>query len=150
MTRNNWSFNECYKCLLKAFVLYRMNVSQMITLQVESKRIYVLCQFGDFGCGDGGWTPVMKIDGNNVCLLSTLTSYSHKCYVIVSLNNIYLSNINNVIIITREIITEHMSQAISYRNFYFSFFFRKPFITTRVSGATKMTTTLLEGRLGLT
>ena len=23
---------------------------------------------GDFGCGDGGWTPVMKIDGNKVGL----------------------------------------------------------------------------------
>jgi len=21
---------------------------------------------GDFACGDGGWTPVMKIDGNKV------------------------------------------------------------------------------------
>ena len=21
---------------------------------------------GDFGCGDGAWTPVMKIDGNKV------------------------------------------------------------------------------------
>jgi len=21
---------------------------------------------GDFGCGKGGWTPVMKIDGNKV------------------------------------------------------------------------------------
>ena len=22
---------------------------------------------GDFGCGDGGWTPVLKMDGNKVC-----------------------------------------------------------------------------------
>jgi len=27
---------------------------------------------GDFGCGDGGWTPVMKIDGNKVCYLQAL------------------------------------------------------------------------------
>ena len=24
---------------------------------------------GDFGCGDGGWTPVMKTDGNKVSLI---------------------------------------------------------------------------------
>ena len=26
----------------------------------------VLCHMGDFGCGHGGWTPVMKINGNKV------------------------------------------------------------------------------------
>ena len=23
---------------------------------------------GDFGCGDGGWTPIMKINGNKVTI----------------------------------------------------------------------------------
>ncbi|XP_078351343.1 putative skeletal organic matrix protein 5 [Oculina patagonica] len=32
-------------------------------LDVDSQQTSVLCHFGDFGCGDGGWTPVMKIDG---------------------------------------------------------------------------------------
>jgi len=27
---------------------------------------------GDFGCGDGGWTPVMKIDGSKVWHLLVL------------------------------------------------------------------------------
>ena len=42
----------------------------MVTLLVDSQPISVLCHMGDFGCGDGGWTPVMKIDGNKVNDLS--------------------------------------------------------------------------------
>ena len=42
-------------------------MSQLVTLHVDSKPVSVLCHMGDFGCGDGGWTPVMKIDGNKVC-----------------------------------------------------------------------------------
>ena len=50
----------------------RSRVSQLVTLQVDSKLISVLCHMGDFGCGDGGWTPVMKIDGRKVYDKSTL------------------------------------------------------------------------------
>ena len=42
------------------------NTSQLITLHTGAKPTPVLCHMGDFGCGDGGWTPVMKIDGNKV------------------------------------------------------------------------------------
>ena len=42
------------------------SVSQLVTLIFDSGPISVLCHMGDFGCGDGGWTPVMKIDGNKV------------------------------------------------------------------------------------
>ena len=48
------------------FVSNRSNVSQLVTLDLDSKPITVLCQMGDFGCGDGGWTPLMKIDGSKV------------------------------------------------------------------------------------
>ena len=51
------------------FVSNRSNVSQLVTLDLDSKPITVLCQMGDFGCGDGGWTPVMKIKGSQVSLL---------------------------------------------------------------------------------
>ena len=51
------------------FVSNRSNASQLVTLYLDSKPITVLCQMGDFGCGDGGWTPVMKIDGHQVTLL---------------------------------------------------------------------------------
>ena len=47
-------------------------VSQLVTLHVDSKPISVLCHIGDFGCGDGGWTPVMKIDGSKVCIFQAL------------------------------------------------------------------------------
>ena len=51
-----------------------------MTLIFESGPISVLCHMGDFGCGDGGWTPVMKIDGNKVLDLSGLfasESFTH-------------------------------------------------------------------------
>ena len=31
-----------------------------------SRHISVYCHMGDFGCGSGGWTPVMKTDGTKV------------------------------------------------------------------------------------
>ncbi|KAL9954447.1 hypothetical protein ACROYT_G041988 [Oculina patagonica] len=48
----------------KAYDVHKSKVSELVTLHFDSKPISVLCHFGDFGCGDGGWTPVMKIDGN--------------------------------------------------------------------------------------
>ena len=47
-------------------------MSQVITLILDSKPTSVLCHMGEFGCGDGGWTPVMKIDGNKVYFLGLL------------------------------------------------------------------------------
>ncbi|KAL9953690.1 hypothetical protein ACROYT_G041143 [Oculina patagonica] len=52
------SCKELYDAVFKA------NASELVTLHLNSKPISILCHFGDFGCGDGGWTPVMKIDGN--------------------------------------------------------------------------------------
>ena len=54
----------------------RSNVSQVVTLNLDSKPTSLLCHVGDFGCGDGGWTPVMKIDGNKVLYLLRFTSES--------------------------------------------------------------------------
>ena len=39
----------------------------MVTIIFNSKPTQILCHMGDFGCGDGGWTPVLKMDGNKVC-----------------------------------------------------------------------------------
>ena len=47
-------------------VINRSDISQLVSLHLDSKPTSVLCHMGDFGCGDGGWTPVMKIDGNKV------------------------------------------------------------------------------------
>ncbi|XP_067039834.1 uncharacterized protein [Acropora muricata] len=42
----------------------RSSVSNIVVaLDLDSQQISVLCHMGDFGCGEGGWTPVMKIDG---------------------------------------------------------------------------------------
>jgi len=42
----------------------KLTTSELVTLQFGSTSTSVRCQMGDFGCGDGGWTPVMKMDGN--------------------------------------------------------------------------------------
>ncbi|CAH3140948.1 unnamed protein product, partial [Pocillopora meandrina] len=50
---------------IKSYTNY-MNISIMsgvVTLLVDSQPLSVFCHMGNFGCGDGGWTPVMKIDG---------------------------------------------------------------------------------------
>ena len=46
--------------------LSRTNTTQLVTIIFDSKPTSVLCHMGDFGCGDGGWTPVMKMDGKKV------------------------------------------------------------------------------------
>ena len=48
-------------------------MTQFVTLLLDSKLVSVLCHFGNFGCGDGGWTPVMKMDGNKVRHLCTFS-----------------------------------------------------------------------------
>ncbi|KAL9953681.1 hypothetical protein ACROYT_G041134 [Oculina patagonica] len=52
------------KSCKELYEVFKSNLSQLVTLHFDSKRTSILCHFGDFGCGDGGWTPVMKIDGN--------------------------------------------------------------------------------------
>ena len=49
------------------FVLMKRTLeSGVVTLLLDSNPVPVFCHMGDFGCGDGGWTPVMKIDGSKV------------------------------------------------------------------------------------
>ena len=56
-------------------------MSQLVTLHVDSKPISVFCHLGDFGCGDGGWTPVMKIDGNKVWHLHGFSYRAGSCKI---------------------------------------------------------------------
>ena len=44
----------------------RSTKSQVYTLMFGSQKIPVYCHMGNFGCGDGGWTLAMKIDGTKV------------------------------------------------------------------------------------
>lgn len=53
-----------------------MKNNNVTTLLFDSKPTSVHCHFGDFGCGDGAWTPVMKIDGNKVSQRCQCTSFS--------------------------------------------------------------------------
>ena len=53
-----YNFSNC--------IFNRSNVSKLVSLHLGSQPTSVLCHMGDFGCGDGGWTPVMKINGNKV------------------------------------------------------------------------------------
>ncbi|XP_022789957.1 protein kinase C-binding protein NELL1-like [Stylophora pistillata] len=49
--------------------IFDWNVSEksgVVALILDSKPISVFCHMGDFGCGDGGWTPVMKINGSKM------------------------------------------------------------------------------------
>ena len=47
-------------------ISHRARKSHVTALNMDSTPISLLCHMGDFGCGDGGWTPVMKTDGNKV------------------------------------------------------------------------------------
>ena len=42
------------------------STSQVYDLMFGSQTFPVYCYMGNFGCGDGGWTPAMKIDGTKV------------------------------------------------------------------------------------
>nr|AGO04749.1 egg protein [Fimbriaphyllia ancora] len=43
--------------------------SGVYKLVLGTQKIPVYCHMGNFGCGDGGWTPVMKIDGTKLTFL---------------------------------------------------------------------------------
>ena len=57
-------------CIFFLFWFERSNVSGVVTLLVDSQPLSVFCHMGNFGCGDGGWTPVMKIAGSEVHTLA--------------------------------------------------------------------------------
>ena len=44
---------------------------------VDLISVSVLCHMRDFGCGEGGWTPVMKIDRRKVLFLLFLVFFYH-------------------------------------------------------------------------
>ena len=52
--------------LIIVMLIRKSSESQLATLILGSHQTSVLCHVGDFGCGDGGWTPVMKMNGNEV------------------------------------------------------------------------------------
>ena len=69
---NSWasklllSKKQKHKLMLLFVLMKRTLESGVVTLLLDSNPVPVFCHMGDFGCGDGGWTPVMKIDGSKV------------------------------------------------------------------------------------
>ena len=56
----------------------------MVTLHFDLESTSVFCHMENFGCGDGGWTPVMKIDGNKVWL------FRLKCHITANVLALFL------------------------------------------------------------
>ena len=49
-------------------LLSRSKKSGEVTLNLDSKPMSVFCHVGDFGCGDEGWTLIMKTYRNKVAI----------------------------------------------------------------------------------
>ena len=63
---------DCSFLSLKSFSI-RFTTSRVYTLKFDSHKFSVYCHMGVFGCGSGGWTPVMKIDGTKVQVFQLTT-----------------------------------------------------------------------------
>ena len=63
---------DCSFLSLKFFSI-RLTTSRVYTLKFDSHKFSVYCHMGDFGCGDGGWTMAMKIDGTKVQVFQLIT-----------------------------------------------------------------------------
>ena len=55
-----------FPCAFLSIGEIRRTKSQVYTLMLGSRNIPVYCLMGDFGCGSGGCTLVMKTDGTKV------------------------------------------------------------------------------------
>lgn len=56
---------------ISALTLFnRFSKSGVVTFLINSIFTSIFCHVGDFGCGVGSWTPVMKIDGKKVFFFS--------------------------------------------------------------------------------
>ena len=64
--------------------------SQVYTLMLGSRNIPMYCHMGDFGCGGGGWTLVMKTDGAKVKEGNLLFSFQKMLsfYFVVNFYNV--------------------------------------------------------------
>ena len=64
--------------LIIVMLIRKSSESQLATLILGSHQTSVLCHMGDFGCGDGRWTPVMNVNGNELLFHPF---YSQSAYV---------------------------------------------------------------------
>ena len=63
--RDNFRDNLLFARFFSSFSSLNRS-SKVFPLMFGSQKIPVYCHMGNFGCGDGGWTLAMKIDGNKV------------------------------------------------------------------------------------
>ena len=64
---NLLQLNMVHFCFLACLSMdERRTNSQVYTLMLGLRNTSVYCSMGDFGCGIGGWTLVMKTDGTKV------------------------------------------------------------------------------------
>ena len=64
---------DTYFWLSTDFFSNRVKTSRVYPLKFGSQGIPVYCHMGDFGCGHGGWTLAMKIDGTKVQVFQLIT-----------------------------------------------------------------------------
>ena len=65
-------------------VVHRSTKSQVYPLIFGSQKVPVYCHMGSFGCGDGGWTLAMKIDGKKVCYFAIKEYHCCKLYTTIT------------------------------------------------------------------
>ena len=65
-------------------VVHRLTKSQVYPLMFGSQNVPVYCHMGNFGCGDGGWTLAMKIDGKKVCYFTIKEYHCCKLYTTIT------------------------------------------------------------------
>ena len=64
-------------------VVHRSTKSQVYPLIFGSQNVPVYCHMGSFGCGDGGWTLAMKIDGKKVYYFTIKEYHCCKLYTTI-------------------------------------------------------------------
>ncbi|PFX17239.1 hypothetical protein AWC38_SpisGene18444 [Stylophora pistillata] len=84
LCENGFSGEYCEKVeysvayFLSILAPQRLSESGVVTLQIGSVTTSVFCHVGDFGCGDGAWTLVMKIDGSKLTFHYDSNYWSNK------------------------------------------------------------------------
>lgn len=71
-----WHLRDVKSCK-ELYEVFKARKSHVTTLNMDSTPTSLLCHMGDFGCGDGGWTPVMKTDGNKQTFRYNSTLWSN-------------------------------------------------------------------------
>ena len=135
-----------------------------------SRHISVYCHMGDFGCGSGGWTPVMKTDGTKVkdggeicCAIFIRFEKMVLFYFFVNFSNVlqlyfltFRFSLRRIVISTKIMwfgdILRESSELYNFikKPLIMSIVYRKPSTIRLVSGGTRTFTTLQEERLVLT